>query len=65
MSELRAARNSALIIPLHRPQIVRERNAEAWIVVLPNGHGWLAGDRRQALAEFSELERIERRGKTP
>jgi hypothetical protein len=56
--------DSALIIPLSsRPRIERERNAEAWIVVLPSGHGWLVGDRAQALAEFRDLEHIERRGR--
>jgi hypothetical protein len=29
-------------------------------VLLPTGHGWLFGDRRQALREFRSLESIER-----
>jgi hypothetical protein len=54
--------DSALIIPLARPRIERERDGWGWLVLLPSGHGWLVGDRGQALAQFSDLDRIERRG---
>jgi hypothetical protein len=51
----------AVTIPLCRPRIEPERDGGGWIVLLPSGHGWLCGDRRQALREFHELEHIERR----
>ena len=47
------------VIPFPRPRI--ERDGEGWLV-LRGSHGSLCGDRRQALREFAELERIERRG---
>jgi hypothetical protein len=47
-------------IPLCRPRIEPERDGWGWLVLLPSGHAWLAGDRRAALTEFAELERIER-----
>jgi hypothetical protein len=47
------------VIPLGRPRIEHER--EGWFVIRGN-HAWLHGDRRQALHEFDELERIERWG---
>jgi hypothetical protein len=53
------SRNSA--ISLGRPRIEAERGTGGWLTILPNGHAWLAGSRRQALREFAELERIERR----
>jgi hypothetical protein len=56
-----SARNSALIIPLSRPRIERERGGEGTLVIL-GSHGWLCGDRGQALREFDELVHIERRG---
>ena len=52
------SRNS--VIALARPRIEAERGAGGWLTILPNGHAWLAGSRRQALREFAELERIER-----
>jgi hypothetical protein len=56
-----AHRNSdGITIQFCRPQIVRERDGWGWLVLLPSGHAWLAGDRRAALTEFAELERIER-----
>jgi hypothetical protein len=58
----RASRRNNLI-PLCRPQIERERDAEGWLVLLPGGHGWLCGDRRQALREFAGLVEIERWGR--
>jgi len=45
-----------------RPRIEPERGGCGWLVLLPSGHAWLAGDRRQALREFDDLERIEQRG---
>ena len=56
-------RNNFQIIPLARPRIERERDAEGWLVLLPGGHGWLVGDRRQALCKFSSLVEIERSGR--
>jgi hypothetical protein len=56
-----SARNSALIIPLSRPRIELERDGEGTLVIL-GSHGWLCGDRGQALREFDELVHIERRG---
>jgi hypothetical protein len=53
------SRNS--VISLGRPRIEAERGTGGWLTILPNGHAWLAGSRRQALREFAELERIERR----
>ena len=57
------AHNSALIIPLSRPRIELERGGEGTLVIL-GSHGWLGGDRRQALREFAGLVDIERRGST-
>jgi hypothetical protein len=58
-----SARNSALIIPLSRPRIELERGGEGTLVIL-GSHGWLCGDRRQALREFAGLVDIERWGST-
>ena len=52
------------IIPLPRPRIERERDGWGWLVLLPSGHGWLCGDRRQAVREFAGLVDIERWGST-
>jgi hypothetical protein len=54
------SRNS--VTSLGRPRIEAERGTGGWLTILPNGHAWLAGSRRQALREFAELERIEQRG---
>jgi hypothetical protein len=48
---------------LRAVRIERERDAEGWLVLLPGGHGWLVGDRRQALREFAGLVDIERWGR--
>jgi hypothetical protein len=53
--------DSALIIPLSRPRIELERGGEGTLVIL-GSHGWLCGDRRQALREFAGLVDIERWG---
>jgi len=48
------------------PDRASQRNnshAEGWLVTLPGGHGWLVGDRRQALREFAGLVEIERWGR--
>ena len=58
----RASRRNNLI-PLSRPRIERERDAAGWLILLSSGHGWLCGDRRQALAEFTSLVGIERSGR--
>ena len=50
------------ITALPRPRIELERDGWGWLVLLPSGHAWLCGDRRQALAEFHQLDRIERWG---
>jgi hypothetical protein len=55
-------RHSGTIIQLGRPRIEHERDGWGWLVLLPSGHAWLAGDRRQALREFAALDDIERRG---
>jgi hypothetical protein len=47
------------IIPLPRPRIEPERDGWGWLVLLPSGHGWLCGDRREALREFAGLVDIE------
>jgi hypothetical protein len=57
----RAPTHNRFVIPLGRPRIEHERDAEDWLVIRGN-HAWLHGDRRQALHEFDELERIERWG---
>jgi hypothetical protein len=54
--------DSALIIPLSRPRIERAVDCDGFYA-LRGDHGWLCGDRRQALREFDELDRIERRGR--
>ena len=59
----RASQRNFDIIPLSRPRIEREHDAEGWLVLLPGGHGWLVGDRRQALREFAGLVGIERSGR--
>jgi hypothetical protein len=41
-----------------RPRIERERDGDGWLVLLPNGHGFLHGDRRAALNDFDALVRI-------
>jgi hypothetical protein len=56
-------RNNFEIIRLARPRIERERDAEGWLVLLPSGHCWFVGDRRQALGEFAKLVGIERSGR--
>jgi hypothetical protein len=54
-------RNNFQIIPLSRPRIERAVDCDGFYV-LRDDHGWLCGDRRQALTEFAVLERIERWG---
>ena len=55
-------RNIFEIIPLSRPRIERAVDCDGFYV-LRDDHGWLCGDRRQALAEFARLERVERLGR--
>jgi hypothetical protein len=54
-------RNNFQIIPLSRPRTERADDCDGFYVIRDD-HGWLCGDRRQALAEFAGLERIERWG---
>ena len=54
-------RNNFQIIPLARPRIERAVDCDGFYV-LRDDHGWLCGDRRQALREFDELVHIEWRG---
>jgi hypothetical protein len=58
-----SARNSALIIPLSRPRIERAVDCDGFYV-LRDDHGWLCGDRQQAIREFAKLVDIERWGST-
>ena len=44
-----------------RPRIERAPDGPGYLVHR-GSHAWLCGDRRQALAEFALLERIERTG---
>ena len=55
-------RNNFQIIPLSRPRTERGVDRDGFYV-LRGDHAWLLGDRRSALAEFGDLERIERRGR--
>ena len=55
-------RNNFKIIPLARPLIERAVDCDGFYV-LRGDRGWLFGDRRQALAEFSSLVEIERSGR--
>jgi hypothetical protein len=50
------------IIQLTRPRIEAACDCDGFYVIRSD-HGWLCGDRRQALAEFAALERIERWGR--
>jgi hypothetical protein len=63
ISDRASQRNNFQIIPLARPRIERAVDCDGFYV-LRDDHGWLCGDRRQALAEFGELEHIERWGST-
>jgi hypothetical protein len=42
------------LIQLPRPRVERERGGEGWIVIR-GSHGWLFGDRKQAVAELDGL----------
>ena len=46
------------LIQLPRPRVERERGGEGWMVIR-DSHGWLCGDRAQAIAELDELAAIE------
>jgi hypothetical protein len=56
-------RNNFQIIPLSRPRIEHAVDCDGFYVLRGN-HGWLFGDRRQALREFAGLVDIERRGRS-
>jgi hypothetical protein len=49
------------VLVLRRPHI-EPAHEGGWYVLL-GSHGWLCGDRRAALTEFHELDRIERDGR--
>jgi hypothetical protein len=55
-------RRDPVVIPLARPRIERAVDCDGFYV-LRGDHGWVCGDRRQALAEFDELVDIERWGR--
>jgi hypothetical protein len=42
------------LVRFPRPRVERERGGEGWIVIL-GSHGWLFGDRKQAVAALDEL----------
>ena len=63
LPECASQRNNFHIIPLSRPRIERAVDCDGFYV-LRDDHGWLCGDRRQALTEFAGLERVERLGST-
>ena len=46
------------LIQLPRPRVERERGGEGWMIIR-DSHGWLCGDRSQAIAELDELAAIE------
>jgi hypothetical protein len=52
------------IIQLARPRIERAVDCDGFYV-LRGDHGWLVGDRQQALREFAGLVDIERQGSAP
>jgi hypothetical protein len=54
-----ASQRNSEIDPLSRPRIERAVDCGGFYILRGN-HSWLCGDRRQALAEFARLERIER-----
>jgi hypothetical protein len=62
IADCASRRNNFQIIPLSRPRIERAADCDGFYV-LRGDHGWLCGDRRQALTEFAGLERIERTGR--
>ena len=62
INERTSAHNNFQLIPLPRPRIERAVDCDGFYV-LRGDHVWLLGDRRSALAEFGDLERIERRGR--
>ena len=55
-------RNDFRVIRLTRPRIERAADCTGYYV-LRGDHGWLLGDRRQALREFAGLVEIERSGR--
>jgi hypothetical protein len=57
--ECAVERNKSILIRLPRPRIERDR-AGAGFYVIDGNHGWLCGDRRQALSAFEDLVDIER-----
>jgi hypothetical protein len=58
-----ALTNKIVPFPRGRPRLEPERDGAGTLVIL-GSHGWLCGDRRQALREFAGLVDIERWGST-
>ena len=50
-----------IILPFTRTvvRIERERDGEGWLVLTPNGHGWLHGDLNTAIADAREIAEAE------
>ena len=48
---------SAIILKFPPPpiRIQRERDGEAWLVLAPNGHGWLHGGHDAAVLDAREI----------
>lgn len=46
------------LIRFPRPRVERERGGEGWMVIR-GSHGWLFGDRKQAIAELDVLAAAE------
>ena len=59
----RAPAHNRFVIPLGRPRIEPALDCDGFYVIRQD-HGWLCGDRRQALREFAGLVDIERWGST-
>lgn len=51
---------SAIILKKFPPppvRVQRERDGEAWLVLAPNGHGWLHGGHDAAVLDAREIAR--------
>jgi hypothetical protein len=60
ISHTSSTQRNSPVIPFARPRI--ELAAEGGWYVIRGEHGWLHGDRRQAVDELDQLDRFERRG---
>ena len=54
-----ATNNNSIVVAFPRPRIECALDCEGFYIIRGD-HGWLCGDRRQALREFELVERIER-----